>query len=831
MAMKKIRLAVSSGKRSTDPFEIFSKLTLRGTIENIWEPQAEALRGWNDARTAADVLIQMNTGGGKTLVGLLIAQSLTNEIGGRVLYVSPNNQLVEQTADRAAQIGLLPALRYGGEWTRREHFDSGETFCLTNYATVFNGKSIFRPGSVSAVIFDDAHVAEGVIRDQFTLKLGRGHAAFDAIINLLRRHFANTPQATRFQDIADNRHSSVLFVPMFVVWHQADVLRQTLLEHGADKDEDLLFAWQHLGAHLRHCCIVADSGGIEITPPVLPLTQLPCFATGVRRAYLTATLPSAVSFARTFGIDQPRVVQPRGRSGDAQRLFVFVPGDGDQEQRDAAKELVTERKCCVISPSRKKAQDWVPPAEIFDSDNGQSEIERFANSGDPEMLALVARYDGIDLPGDACKVLILDRVPTGESRFDRFIDEGLSVETIRTTQTATRVVQAVGRIFRSNTDHGVVMLVGPQLQSWLRSSANRGYLPKLLQQQILLGDELRKEVEKGHVDWPELIQGVLTGDEGWDDTYKEYIDQFGTATSAPPADWYVKLVVAERAAFDMLWRDQPGAAAAAYATLSEAAAPSNTRLAAWYDHWHGLCLLCADDRQRALHAFVCAANVRSELGRPSEKRDPAFKLAPTGTPALQAQRLAEWYRKNRGQMTAALSQVNKGLVYGPDTSQAEEALRLLGDLIGLKTARPDKKHDTGPDVTWTLDDSTSLWGFELKTKKDADGEYSKGDITQCHDHEEWLRKKSKHGFSLAILGRLLPVSLLANPSPELLVIELDAMRDLLRRAKECWESIDAGDKSALQEAFQTWLEFNGLVWPICVESLDSRLAEDLRSAE
>lgn len=831
MAMKKLKLAVSGGKRPIEPVEIFSKLTLRGTIENIWEPQAEALRGWSGARTAPDVLIQMNTGGGKTLVGLLVAQSLTNEIGGRVLYVCPNNQLVQQTADRAAQVGLSPALRYRGDWTRREQFDSGETFCLTNYATVFNGKSIFRLGNVSAVVFDDAHVAEAVIRDQFTLKISRDHAAFAAILDLCRRHFANSPQATRFQDIADNRHGSVLFVPMFVVWHQADVLRQTLLDHNVESDEDLLFAWQHLGAHLRHCCIIADSRGMEITPPVLPLSQLPCFAAGVRRVYLTATLPSAVSFARTFGIDDPRVVQPKGRSGDAQRLFVFLPGDSDQEQRDAAKELVTARKCCVISPSRKKAQDWVPPAEIFDSDNGQPEIERFASSTDPEMLALVARYDGIDLPGDACKVLILDRVPTGESRFDRFIDEGLSVETIRTTQTATRVVQAVGRIFRSNTDHGVVMLVGPQLQSWLRSSANRGYLPKLLQQQILLGNELQKEVEQGHVAWPDLIDGVLTGDKGWDDTYKEYIDQFGTATSAPPADWYVKLVVSERAAFDMLWKGQPGAAAEAYAALSEAAAPSNARLAAWYDHWRGLSLLCADDRQHALHAFVCAANVRSELGRPSENRDPAFRLTPTGAPGVQAQRLAEWYRKNRGQMATALSQIKKGLVYGPDTGPAEESLRLLGDLLGLKTSRPDKKLDTGPDVTWTLDDSTPMWGFELKTNKAADGEYSKGDIAQCHDHEVWLRKKCKRGHSLAIVGRLLPVSLQANPLPDLLVIELEAMRDLLHRVKECWESVDAGDKSAMPDSFQNWLEFNGLAWPICVESLDSRLAEDLRSSE
>ena len=145
------------------------------------------------------------------------------------------------------------------------------------------------------------------------------------------------------------------------------------------------------------------------------------------------------------------VIQPSGKSGDAQRLFVFVPGKDDESQRNAAQALVAGRKCCVISPSHRKGEDWVPPAVIYESRHGQGEIDRFAKSTEVQMLGLVARYDGIDLPGDACRVLILDRLPSGETLIDRFIDESIRVETIRMAHTATRVVQAIGRIFRSNT--------------------------------------------------------------------------------------------------------------------------------------------------------------------------------------------------------------------------------------------------------------------------------------------------------------------------------------------------------------------------------------------
>src|ERR1700719_4765145 len=102
------KLPIKPAKRNlaTSPREIFKSLTLRGSIQNIWEPQAEALAGWEKERKSADVVIQMNTGGGKTLVGLLIAQSLVNETKGKVLYVCPNNQLVEQVATKAAECGI-----------------------------------------------------------------------------------------------------------------------------------------------------------------------------------------------------------------------------------------------------------------------------------------------------------------------------------------------------------------------------------------------------------------------------------------------------------------------------------------------------------------------------------------------------------------------------------------------------------------------------------------------------------------------------------------------------------------------------------------------------
>lgn len=830
MALKKLKLSVPGGKRPVDPLELFNRLTLRGSIENIWEPQGEALKDWHRKRGEPDVVVRMNTGGGKTLVGLLMAQSLVNETHGHVLYVCANNQLVEQTLDKAGEIGMVPAVRYKGAWSGRDGFDSGDVFCVTNYAAVFNGKSIFAGGDIQGLVFDDAHVAENTIRGCFSLRIPTDHEAHGPMLGLFRKHFANSSQASHFQDISDNHPAPILFVPMFVVWQHADAVRKLLLEAGVDKTESTLFAWEHLRDHLNHCCILADRNGIEITPAVLPLRQLAIFAPGVRRIYLTATLPSQTAFARAFGIATSAMVEPSGKSGDAQRLFVFVPGEDDEDQRNSAKELVAERKCCVISPSRRKAEEWVPPSQIY-TDGGQAEIDRFAESTAPEMLGLVARYDGIDLPGDACKVLIVDRLPSGETLLDRFIDQSIRVEAIRTSHTATRIVQAIGRIFRSNTDHGIVLLVGPELQSWIRNPRNAGHLPKLLQQQVLLGTELGKQVASGEVTYPDLIDGLLAGEENWDETYNEYIDQFEAQVLLPDVGWFVSLVHNEHQAYEDLWQGQCGRAADLYARLADAAQKDDPRLAAWYHHWRGLALMCADERESALRDFVLAANVRSELGRPSVKRESAFKAPKVEQVGAQAKNLASWYRKNKAQIAAVVTQVETDLQYGEDTAKAEEAVRQLGQLLGIHAERPDKSKGTGPDVLWLGEGAIEAWGFELKTNKATDGEYSKADISQCHDHEEYLRSRHKDKARLAIIGRSLPVSAKAHPSPQLRVIEVDAFRDILCRAKAVLESVEAGDKANLEQAFQGWLEFYGLIWPGCVAALDSRLAVDLRDNE
>jgi hypothetical protein len=69
----------------------------------------------------------------------------------------------------------------------------------------------------------------------------------------------------------------------------------------------------------------------------------------------------------------------------------------------------------------------------------------------------------------------------------------------------------------------------------------------------------------------------------------------------------------------------------------------------------------------------------------------------------------------------------------------------------------------------------------------------------------------------------------ANPSATLQILEIDPLRELLTRVKAVIDAVEPSDKSKLEYSFQTWLNYYGLKWPTCVESLDSRLAVDLKA--
>jgi len=836
---KKIRVRTARRAKEIDSVKIFESMTLRGSIENLWIPQAQALQAWHACRADPDVVIEMNTGGGKTLVGLLAAQSLVNETGKHVLFVCPTRQLVEQAAFKAAECGIEVATYFSrtptdrATWDSKEIADEGRGPCVTNYAAVFNGKSIFSRFDIGGLVFDDAHVAGSIIRSCFTLTIDRAHEVFNEVIKLVRRYFERNAQGRRLDGVEAGEPNTLLYVPLFESRRLAGAISKLLRDAGCDEASPWLFPWAHIKDHLDRCVLLLSGSRLEIAPGALPLHRLPALQSTDRKVYLTATLPSPVEFVRTFGVYPEKIIRPGGKSGEAQRLFVYSEGDDDDEQVESGKELIEEYKACIITPSSTAAQEWHDVAEEFQAKKGQGAIDEFSEADDERKLILVARYDGIDLPGDACRVLVIAGLPRGSHHLSRFLDEGLQISALRASHTATRLVQAVGRIFRSNTDHGVVVLTGNDLSSWTRMPANQSHLPQLLQRQIQLGLALSESVREGETTYEDLIAAVLNGDRKWDDFYQDKINEFEAQVDAESPEWLIPLCESEQQAHAFLWEGNWSDAAQLFARIADESHSHDGRLAAWFRHWEGAAFDLGNKGIEALQAYREASKVRSELGCP--EHDPRSVFVATGAPTPSSQAVAiAGLLATKKKTLRSLEDTIANMQYGPKTNPVEESLKTLGQLLGLEASRPDKDEGTGPDVKWHHLESRSGAGIEAKTNKGDKSQYQKkDDIAQFHDHANYLANThAGEHFRKIIVGRELRVSKECHPPDDLQIIEIDHFRNLAQKVKACYEAIEGSPEGEqLPVLVQRWLDSFGLAWPDCLDSLPSVLAVDLQRPE
>ncbi|MBA2398981.1 MAG: DEAD/DEAH box helicase family protein [Bradyrhizobium sp.] len=181
----------------TDPREIFKRRPSgEGVANDLWRGQAEALEGWfKDQKD--ETLILLNTGAGKTIIGLLIAQSLVAQGTKNVVYVCSTIDLIKQTAAEAAKLGIPVTIRAEGDFDN-DLFNQGKAFCIATYPALFFG---FRSNKPGALIFDDAHVAGKSIRDVFTLSISKkDHTQlYGELLEFLRPIFTDYHQKMEFE--------------------------------------------------------------------------------------------------------------------------------------------------------------------------------------------------------------------------------------------------------------------------------------------------------------------------------------------------------------------------------------------------------------------------------------------------------------------------------------------------------------------------------------------------------------------------------------------------------------------------------------------------------
>jgi hypothetical protein len=783
------------GRGPIHPIEIFERLpSLDNSPNDLWRGQAEALETWHKFRTDLDVLIALNTGAGKTIIGLLIGQSLINEGIENVIYCCATIDLVRQTADEARKIGLPCTTRTEKAYSD-DQFESGKTFCVTTYQALFNGHSSLRrkhfPG---AVIFDDAHVAESMLRDAVTLRIDsrKQPEAFGNLAALFEDHFKEIGKRAQYRDAVGTQNPTVLMAsPGAVNARSAEIAN--LIERATTPKNDPegnAYVLPYLSDRIDRCAVVFGNGICEITPPFLPSRALDVFDARLRRIYLSATLQCRTDFVRAFGRVPERIVEPKNDAGNGERLIL----NGDRITGGASKllpkSLVSAHKVVIAVPSYPAAERWSdiavpPPTREF-----SASLSAFRESKKPGAFLLVARVDGIDLPHDTCRIMILDGLPAGASLFERYLWEYVDLKNLSATKIANRIAQLFGRINRGRNDYGAFLTYGYDLNVWLANDRNVALLPDLLQQQISLGRDVQDNLDENSPrEVRSLIEQVLSRDAGWIEFYGSNIEkgrldeqEVAKALELDKGMMEAAAVCAEYAR--CAWEGEFDQARKTLEDSIEAIGRTDSRLAGWVNIWLAGCYEHEGDVDSAQAAYQRA---RKQLGVnfipprliPRERGVEPVPLSPLGSEIEQiaSTTSADAFQREMKRLRRSLSDLD-----GAKPHPMEESVRALGELLGFAASRPDNDQGGGgPDVLWESRESKHCLGLELKTDKQAPANYrKKDDIGQGHDSLEWIatNRTDQECLGLIFVGPEGRCTDDANPSKEMWLTPPSALMEL-----------------------------------------------------
>ncbi|MCQ0989152.1 DEAD/DEAH box helicase [Jiella marina] len=477
------------GEKATHPREIFrSRPSGKAKIKELWQGQAQALDKWYED-PSRNTLISMYTGAGKTLVGVLIAQSFMNQGIRNVVYACPTIDLIHQTIKEANGVGIRPTTYFESQFSD-QNFAQGKSFCITTYQALLNTRNKFRgQAAPGALVLDDAHVGERLVRDSFTLRVAKKdyEETFNAIAREVRDAYEEIGKRYNFDSVFSEVGSpGILICPPTELYARGNKI-ESLIEAIKDSDISLQLPFDYLRGHFGSCVLTISRRLVEITPAFLPALEVGAFKdNNVPRVYLSATVQSKGDITRAFG-RAPHVIEPDVDAGLGERVLLFGSALG-QIASDAASinSISEEQKVLIAVPSDREATNWedvaIPPqgAKSF-----SVELDKFRHAANGSFL-LLGRYDGIDLPDDECRLMIVDGLPVGSSQFERYQFDKVHLDQAFFPRVANRITQLFGRINRGKNDYGIYIIASTDVENWLRNPANQAYFPRVLQEQIRL---------------------------------------------------------------------------------------------------------------------------------------------------------------------------------------------------------------------------------------------------------------------------------------------------------------------------------------------------------
>lgn len=818
------RINPGKGSKLLEPRDIFMALTDK-PFDRLRPEQGEVLKVWFGRRTAKDLVIKQNTGGGKTLVGLLIGQSSMNEAVAPVVYLVPDTFLIKQVVDAAEEVGIPVT-----EEVNDDKFLSGHAILVATFDRLVNGRSRFgvrgyKPVTpLGTVIVDDAHTALANAQNQFCATVPDTCKAYKQLLELYSADLKRqSPKG--YADLVEGVETAPIRVPPKAVAERADQALAILRPHGDDDSiKSLYFSWPLVADHLAMAVITFTAHRIEIKTPCPDIAMIPAFAQAPRRIYLTATLADEGVLVTQLGANAEDLAEPitPDRASDLGDRMILAPlsinpglrrdsiqqmardfADGDRMGAGSASSKPVN--VVVLVPSEYKARSWAPYAdETLTVKTMDPVIQKMTSGHHVGLVVLINKYDGVDLPNDACRLMIIDGVPTPLSASEQRESAALTGSMTFEARNVQRIEQGMGRGIRDLSDYCAVVLMTAETALTLRSPQQREFYSPATREQIDLSLKVAHQIEnEGIEEIRNALHVFLERDDDWVTNSRAAIADVEYDRTASVS----VMATARRRAFDKAVAGNYEAAVDCMRSGVDSVIDPIEK--GWYMEEVATYQQLIDP-MGAQKTLAGARDRNPGVVKP----DVAPAPKPISGPALQAQAAAEYLASTYSDgstLRLAVSTLFDNIVWGiENTAQLSEAqIQSLGQHLGFTSTRPEKEtSDGGPDNLWALSRDTHAV-IELKTEVDRnDRTIVKHEAGQLLTSVQWDAAHNPH-VTKRIPVMLHPYTTLngaASLPPETRIItaeDLDQLRASVETfAGELASTESWGDPKSVGEALR-----------------------------
>lgn len=777
-----------------DPLHLYRMLavTNRGPAA-VWGHQQDVLRAWHQKKSAAaDVSIELPTGAGKTLVGGLIAEFRRRTARERVAYLCPTKQLAQQTAAAFDEYGIPNALLIDrvSSWNPadRARFQSADAVAISVYSHVFNSNPAIK--NANLLVLDDAHAAEGYVAKPWRLSISRqDESAYLDVLSALEPALDPLVLPRLRKNDTDKAFRSYVYLasPIGVAAHalQLEHAVGSAVDGGkfeGKRADEARHVWKFLQGRLDRCLFYVTYGQIAIRPFIPPTWQHDAFSEPERRIYMSATLGDGGELERTFGRKKiERIPVPKGweNQGTGRRFFVFPELASDlAADRAGLPAFVSSTigeagRAIVLTPDTRTHDSFIKSMlpstySVLKASDVEDDLTTFT-ARQNAALVLTNRYDGIDLPGDDCRLVILAGLPARGDLQERFLHESLGAVEVLQERIRARILQGSGRATRNPQDYATVMILGRSLTAYLSGRDVQAAMHPEVHAELEFGWENSRRYDSANM--TDNLRVFLEHDDAWAEVDGDIVRERDkhTRVVAPSSQELQASVRHEVDAWQSIWNNQWDWALTAVRQVLNRLQGERTprRYAAFWSYLgfgiaHRLAQQTSDPSYLATGAdyFRNAQRMSTGTSWLSHLASPSDKASAPSAPQLDeldeaAMRGVISRHKEIGSNIEEHATKARAGLEGTEYRAYEAALVVLGQLAGASESHgnDDDESPAAPDAVWIFDDSRwVIW--EVKSEAEAKGLVGPTDVRQAGSHlrtVETERGKSAPSDSFCVL--------------------------------------------------------------------------------